>query len=88
MNKYVINYHTGAGNIELTTDDLNEVKAQAKDGLNYTQQHVSIEDADGNIITQADWVGVEPTEDDTPYVLEQFGSYGYYQLWSDELENM
>lgn len=85
MEKYFINYHTGAGNQEVEVVDLNEAKEIAKEGINYTQQNVSIENLKGEVITIARWYGVKPNEDD--WSLEEIGG-GFYQLWSDELENM
>lgn len=87
MEKYIINYHTGVGNQEVEVNDLSEAKEIAKEGINYTQQNVSIEDAEGNTVTTATWYGVEPSEEDEDYVLEIIGG-GFYQIWDDELENM
>lgn len=82
MEKYIINYHTGVKH-EVEVDDLNEAKTIAQEGISYTQENVSIE-KDGEVITIARWYGVKPAEDDD--VLEVIGG-GFYQRWSDELEN-
>lgn len=85
MEKFIINYHTGAGNEEVEVEDLNEAKEIAKEGMAYTQQNVTIETPQGEVITTSTWYGVEPSEED--YVLETIGG-GFYQLWDDELGNM
>ncbi|GIQ63692.1 hypothetical protein PACILC2_22600 [Paenibacillus cisolokensis] len=81
---YKVNFNTGAGNATAAT--LEEAKQIARDELAYTQQDITIETPDGEVVTTAKWYGVEPTEED--FVLERIGSYGFYQLWTDELENM
>ncbi|WP_375102348.1 hypothetical protein ACDZ28_00670 (plasmid) [Paenibacillus sp. RS8] len=81
MEKFVINYHTGVTE-EVNVYDLNEAKEIAKDGIAYTQQNVTIEYPDGNVITTSYWYGVHPQEEDN--VLEVIGG-GFYQTWSDEL---
>lgn len=82
MKKFVINYHTGVKN-EVTANDLEDVKQIALEGIAYTQENVSIEDTEGNVLTVARWYSVEPEEDDQ--ILTQIGNYGFYQLWEDEL---
>lgn len=83
MEKFTINYHTGIKEI-VEVYDLDEAKQVAKEGIGYTQEKISIEQ-DGEVITTANWYGVEPGEEDA--VLETI-SGGFYQLWTDELENM
>lgn len=83
MKKFVINYHTGVKN-EVTANDLEDVKQIALEGISYTQENVSIEDSEGNVLTVARWYGVVPEEDDQ--VLVQIGDFGFYQLWEDELD--
>lgn len=86
MGKYIINYHTGAGDSFVWVNGLNEAKEAAIDGMSYTQENVTIETLDGEIITKAVWYGVEPEEDDE-HVLLRIGN-GFYQTWIDELENI
>lgn len=82
MKKYVINYHTGVTNV-VEVDSLQEAKEIAQDGMTYTQENVTIETEDGEVITKSRWYGAAPDEDDQ--VLMQFGDYGFYQIWIDEL---
>jgi hypothetical protein len=81
MEKYIINYHTGAGNEEVEVYDLDEAKELAKEGIAYTQEKVTIETLEGEVITTARWYGVKPQEDDS--VLVEVGG-GFYQAWDDE----
>ncbi|MFF1995016.1 hypothetical protein ACFVWC_28110 [Bacillus mycoides] len=81
MEKYIVNYHTGITE-EVEVNDLNEVKEIAKKGIAYTQEKITIETLDGEVIATAYWYGVFPQEDDD--VLETVGG-GFYQTWSDEL---
>ncbi|PFM78856.1 hypothetical protein [Bacillus cereus] len=81
MGKYVINYHTGVTE-EVEVNSLSEAKKVAEEGIAYTQEKITIETLDGEIITTAYWYGVSPQEDDD--VLETVGG-GFYQIWSDEL---
>ncbi|MCY1103766.1 hypothetical protein [Shouchella clausii] len=82
MKKFNINYHTGVEK-EVEVADLQEAKEIAKEGIAYTQANVTIETLDGEVLATSRWYGVEPEENDE--VLEQIGSYGFYQTWDDEL---
>lgn len=84
---YKVNFNTGVGNV--TAETLEEAKQSALDGMGYTQQAIVIEDEHGNEITRSQWYGVEPSEEDyeNGNVLEEIGG-GFYQRWSDELEDM
>ncbi|PFV02936.1 hypothetical protein COK98_25745 [Bacillus cereus] len=81
MEKYIVNYHTGVTE-EVEVNGLSEAKKVAEEGIAYTQENITIETLDGEIITTAYWYGVSPQEDDD--VLETVGG-GFYQIWSDEL---
>ncbi|PEE94736.1 hypothetical protein [Bacillus cereus] len=81
MEKYIVNYHTGVTE-EVEVNGLSEAKKVAEEGIAYTQENITIETLDGDIITTAYWYGVSPQEDDD--VLETVGG-GFYQIWSDEL---
>lgn len=86
MEKYFINYHTGAGNEIIEVNDLDEAKEIAFDGIAYTQSDITIETLEGEVITKAKWWGVIPDEDVADEdVLTTIGN-GYYQVWSDEYE--
>lgn len=86
MKKFNINYHTGIEE-EVEVADLQEAKEIAKEGIAYTQAKVTIETLDGEVLATSQWYGVEPTEEEIEdgMVLEQIGSYGFYQVWDDEL---
>lgn len=88
MEKYFINYHTGAGDQVVEVYDLNEAKEIALQGMNYTQQNITIETLQGEVVTESKWIGTEPTEAEEEFVLSQIGSYGFYMRWSDELESI
>lgn len=62
MEKFIINYNTGAGNQEVEVNNLEEAKEFAKLGMNYTQREVTIEDLDGNVVSISRWYGVKPDE--------------------------
>lgn len=77
---YVINYQTGV--TEEINGSLEKAKQSAVDGMEYTGESVLIQ-LNGETVTAARWYGTEPTEDDS--VLIQYGDYGFYQTWDDEL---
>jgi uncharacterized membrane protein YdfJ with MMPL/SSD domain len=80
MEKYMVNYGTGAGNSYHATID--EAKAAAKDGMTYTQQSVKIIDTDtDDVVSVSRWWSVAPTDESD--VLCQIGSFGYYADWQD-----
>ncbi|WP_256942024.1 hypothetical protein [Bacillus thuringiensis] len=81
VEKFLINYHTGISE-EVEVYNLNKAKEIAKEGIAYTQENITIETLDGEVITTSYWYGVHPKEDDE--VLEIVGG-GFYQAWSDEL---
>ncbi|UYX55901.1 hypothetical protein M3Y14_32240 (plasmid) [Bacillus thuringiensis] len=81
MEKYIVNYHTGVTD-EVEVNNLSEAKKVAEEGIAYTQEKITIETLDGEVITTAYWYGISPQEDDN--VLETVGG-GFYRTWSDEL---
>ncbi|WP_424578030.1 hypothetical protein [Bacillus cereus] len=81
MEKYIVNYHTGVTE-EVEVNDLSEAKKVAEKGIAYTQEKITIETLDGEVITTSYWYGISPQEDDN--VLETVGG-GFYQVWIDEL---
>jgi len=74
----------------IKVDSLEEAKEIALEEMNYTGNSVIIKDEHGGEITRSIWFGVVPSESELEngLVLEQFGDFGYYQIWVDELENM
>lgn len=84
---YIVNLNTGAGNQEAHT--LEEAKEIAIDLMTYTQQDITIETEDGEVVTRSRWYGVKPSEEDyeAGHVLAEIGG-GFYTLWDDELENL
>jgi hypothetical protein len=83
MEEYYINYHTGAGNewVEGTLDDAKKV---ADAGAAYTQENISIEDAEGREVACRVWCGCKfdpnETEDEESEVI-QFGDFGFLGAW-------
>jgi hypothetical protein len=73
-----INYHTGAGNQVIETDDLEDAMRTADAGACYTQQPITIEDAEGNAIAERAWRDVGPIESNDPI---RFGTAGHYEDW-------
>lgn len=81
MEKFIINYHTGITD-EVEVYDLDEAKKIAKEGIAYTQENITIETVEGEVLTTSRWYGVSPEDD--YQVLEIIGG-GFYQVWDDEL---
>jgi hypothetical protein len=81
MEKYLVDFGTGAGNEYAET--LEDAKRIAEANLAYTQQDVDIYE-DDTLVTTLRWWGVQPEQDDV--VTAQFGSFGFYGQWSDESE--
>lgn len=78
--RYYICYHTGAGDgVEHTIDS---AMRSADRGAAYTQQDITIEDADGDVLWRRRWWGTkyDPDEDccEDPIC---FGDYGFYGDW-------
>lgn len=69
---------------------LEAAKVEAVERMGYTGESVAILNEAGETVTRSQWFGVEPTEEEieSGLVLVRFGTDGYYQLWSDELENL
>lgn len=79
MEKYIINYHTGVTH-EIEVHNLQEAQEEALNGIAYTQENVSIETLEGEVLSVARWYGVRPDEDDD--VLTEIGG-GFYSAWSE-----
>ncbi|MED4172577.1 hypothetical protein P4631_09030 [Halalkalibacterium halodurans] len=80
MRKYIIEYHTGVRH-EVNVNTLEEAQEFALSGLAYTGEKITILDDCNNVVSVARWWEHEPNEDDE--VLVQFGSFGFYETWSD-----
>lgn len=78
---YYINYHTGAG--DETSDTLEQAMEIADDGACYTQQNITIEDDNGNVIAERTWYGVQASQEDLEDEEDiiDFGSFGHYGPW-------
>jgi hypothetical protein len=81
MSKFFVDYNTGAGNFEYE-GTLDEAKKAAEEGLAYTQQSVKIFENDEPVAILP-WWGTQPEEDEI--VTCQFGSFGYYGEWTNDL---
>jgi hypothetical protein len=81
--EYTINYHTGAGNETIESENLEAVKSQADEGAAYTQQDISIEDENGKEVARRAWNGVEFEEGDAEDPIK-FGSSGFYGDWYEQ----
>ena len=80
---YIINWHTGVEDDAF--DTLSEAMRFADANACYTQQSITIEDEDGNLICERHWWGTAICNlDDDDIVLYDpidFGAYGYYDDW-------
>ena len=88
MKTYMVNYNTGLGAQSEEFTDLAAAKAAALEGMSFTGQAVTIHDQHGEKVTISEWCTVWPEEVKENEIMIQFGSAGYYKLWSDELENL
>jgi len=82
MEKFYIDFNTGAGNENAET--LEEAKKIAIDGVSYTQEPVFIYIVSDGVIDSKTaailpWYGVSPREDDI--VLISYGDFGFYGDW-------
>jgi hypothetical protein len=78
---YLVDYHTGAGDLEID-GDLDEAKRQADKNAAYTQQDIEITDTNGNTVARRPWWGVEADSDDEEDIIE-FGKFGHYGEWEE-----
>lgn len=81
--KYSINGNTGAGNYTIIADDLETAQRSADEGACYTQQPVTIHDAETmEVICYRRWwsTAYAPEIDDCINPIE-FGSFGFYDDW-------
>lgn len=77
MERYLIDFGTGAGNLFANTID--KAMQLAKEGLAYTALSVHITDTQGKTVATLPWYGLEPAEDDI--VTAKFGTFGFYGGW-------
>lgn len=82
MEKYLIQYNTGAGNCSAET--LAEAKQLADDGATYTQQPIEIM-SDGEPVAIRRWYGMkyQGNEDDYQENPITFGDFGFYADWDE-----
>lgn len=82
MEKYYINYGTGAGNE--WTNSIEEAMKIAKENCAYTQCNIKIQDENHKDLYKSLWIGIkyDPNEDqDEPIAI--FGNFGYYTAWTE-----
>lgn len=83
MDKYYIDYGTGAGNEWAPT--VEAAKKIADNGAAYTQRAIVIEDESGQEIARRQWWGVryDPGETDEKETdIIDFGDFGYFGAWN------
>ena len=82
---YIVNWHTGVEDDAF--DTLGKAMRFADANACYTQQNITIEDDDGNLICERHWWGtaISNLDDDDIVLYDQidFGAYGYYDDWMD-----
>lgn len=81
---YSIRYGTGAGD-ETGIETLEEAKATADAGAQYTQVSIVLDD-DGEEVCSRPWVGVQYDYDNPDTQCEDridFGSFGYFADWEE-----
>lgn len=82
MNKYYVDYGTGAGNF-IFEGSLEEAMKLADEGLAYTQSSVVIKDYDTHEdVAMRRWYGVPPDDnaENNEFIIG-FGNLGYYDDW-------
>lgn len=85
MKNLIINFNNGF-TIDVEVEDLNEAKGIAEEQMSYTQQNVSIETEDEQVLAVSRWYGYEPSEEEKEdgIVLVEFGNSGFYGIWEEE----
>lgn len=78
MEKFIINYHTGVTE-EVEVSSLDQAQEAAQEGMTYTQEKVTIESAEGEVLATSYWYSVQPGEDDE--VVASIGEFGFYGDW-------
>jgi len=87
---YVIDYCNGIEEV-VHTKNISEVKEIADNGASYTQQPIVIYDDTGSEICRRSWYGVGFDQSEAgvnPNKIIGFAEFGYYDIWSDEVEDM
>ena len=78
MERYYINFNTGAGN--KYADSLEEAMKIADEGASYTQCDITIIGPNGTDVAVRGWCGCrDGIEDETDPI--DFGDFGYYGDW-------
>lgn len=85
MKNLIINFNNGF-TIDVEVEDLNEAKGIAEVEMSYTQQNVTIQTEDGDVLAVSRWYGYEATEEEKEdgIVLVEFGNSGFYGIWEEE----
>lgn len=81
--EYYINFHTGAGNFTVC-GTLEDAQKEADAAAAYTQENISIEDGNGNIVAERRWYGVAFDPEESEFAEDeviQFGDFGFYGGW-------
>ena len=81
MEKYLINFHNGITE-EIEVNNLEEARYETTKRMTYTQEKVTIETLDGEVLQTSYWYGTTATEDDD--VLFFIGDFGFYSSWTDQ----
>lgn len=82
MNKYYVDYSTGAGDF-VVKGSLKEAMKHADEGIAYTQKSVFIKDYDTHEnVAMRQWYAVPPGSnvENSKNIIE-FGNFGYYGDW-------
>ena len=85
MKNLIINFNNGF-TIDVEVEDLNEAKEIAEEQMSYTQQNVTIQNEDRQLLAVSRWYGYEATEEEKEdnLVLVEFGNSGFYGIWEEE----
>lgn len=85
MKNLIINFNNGF-TTDVEVQDLNEAKEIAEEQMSYTQQNVTIQTEDGQVLAVSRWYGYEATEEEKEdgVVLAEFGNSGFYAIWEEE----
>jgi hypothetical protein len=79
MERYYINFGTGAGN--RYADSLEEAMEVADESASYTQRSITILDSDDNVVAVRGWCGCRDGIEEELDPID-FGDFGYYGDWS------
>ena len=83
-NIYYINYPTGDEPVLADAETLDQAMSEADEGAAYTQEPITIEYGNGNVLARRRWwcVGYDPDEDtEKEDEIIDFGAFGFYGAW-------